>query len=54
MDGRPNLGCIGTVIRKPTCQRSDQVAITVEPKHLKARQPPLAEARPVIADGTLL
>jgi hypothetical protein len=54
IDGRPNLGRIGAVIRKPTCQRSDQVAIAVEPKHLKARQPTLAEPRPVIPDGTLL
>jgi hypothetical protein len=54
IDGRPNLGCIRTVIRKPTRQRSDQVAIAVEPKYLKARQATLAEARPVIPDGTLL
>jgi hypothetical protein len=54
IDGCPDLGRIGAVIRKPTCQRSDQVAIAVEPKYLKARQPTLAEPRPVIPDGTLL
>jgi hypothetical protein len=54
IDGRSNPGGIGTVIRKPTCQRSDKVAVALEPQYLKARQATLAEARPIILDGALL
>jgi hypothetical protein len=50
----PNPGCIGAVIGKLACQRSDKVTIAIESQHLEACQATFAETRPVAPDRALL
>jgi hypothetical protein len=53
-DGGAEAGRVWTIFSQPASQRTDEIAIGIATKHLKTRQPALAEARSVILDRALL